>query len=43
MIDPMPEEYAHEMYADYCVECILEGVEPLGFFEWCRDEQIELV
>lgn len=42
MIDPTPEEYALEMYADYCAECVLGDVEPLDFYEWCRDEQIEL-
>lgn len=42
VIAPIHRAAALEMYSDYCTECVAEGVVPLTFAEWLRDEQLEI-
>ena len=43
MIEQIPECDVRVMYEDYATEARLAGEEPLGYLEWCREEQIEPV
>lgn len=43
MIEQIPEMAAREMWEDYCVEMRNAGESPLPFFEWCKENDIELV
>lgn len=43
MIEQIPEFEAREMWEDYCIERQIAGENPLPFYEWCKEEQIELV
>lgn len=41
MTEQIPEFDAYDMWLDYCAEMKEAGEEPLEFYEWCRENQVE--